>query len=588
MPYIIQKFGTPDERVCDLRQGINTIGRGLDNSIVVEDDARSLSRHHAEIELTDKGIFVSDLNSSNGTFVNQSKIIHQKLKLNNGDLVQFGSVLFRLVDEFTVSSSGSHPVATVPHQILNPLSPSILIRVSPEKSRVNMQDLLQPPKRSPQGSSPQRSVLLIPDTDQSQRASAKLRVLLEVSQELASPETYSALPEKILELLFKIMLVDRAVLLLVDEKTGQLEPKAYKFSNPNSTADFDFYSRKITNFVLDQGDAIISDDTSVDDRFDSSQSIIRQSIQAAMCTPLKPRDQAIGVLYVDNLSHGHAYQKEDLEFLSSLANQAAIAIENANLYRNMKSETIRRTKLERFFPAAVSQKIEEGWDLNRIVETEVTALFSDISGFTEMTSQMQPRKVLEFLNEYFKVMVENIVFPFGGTLEKYIADALLAVWGSPYQKEDDAIMAVKAAIAMQWAMSELNEEWAKQGRDLQIHIHIGLNTGMVAAGNIGSENLIQYTNIGDTMNVASRICTAAQAGDIFISESTMTHVSQFNLPLERLEPIKVKGKEEPLQLYRVHWENIDVKERIKLLGTEVKSSHTQPSTLRLDIETHTE
>ena len=436
------------------------------------------------------------------------------------------------------------------------------MRVSPEKSRVNMQDLLQQPKLATSG-----SVLLIQGDDESQRTAAKLRVLLEVSQELASPEGYAALPKKILELLLKIMSVDRAVLLLVDEKTGQLEPKAYKFSNPNATADLDFYSRKIANFVLKQGDAIISDDASGDRRFGSSQSIIQQSIQAAMCAPLKPRDKVIGVLYVDNLSYGHAYRKEDLEFLSSLANQAAIAIENANLYRNMQSEIIRRTKLERFFPAAVSQKIEEGWDLNRIVETEVTALFSDISGFTEMTSQMQPRKVLEFLNEYFKVMVENIVFPFGGTLEKYIADALLAVWGSPYQKEDDAVMAVNAAIAMQWAMKQLNEDWTKQGRDRQIQIHIGLNSGMVAAGNIGSENLIQYTNIGDTMNVASRICTAAQAGEVFISESTKNKISSLNLPLEKLALIKVKGKEEPLQLYRILWEDVDVKEMLSQTET---------------------
>jgi adenylate cyclase len=549
MAYIIQNQGTPQERVCDLRQGVNTIGRGLDNSIVVEDDARSLSRHHAEIQVTDKGIYVTDLNSSNGTFVNQTKIVQQKL--NHGDSVQFGSVVFRLVDETTSASNASG--AQVPANANSGLS--ILMRVSPEKSRVNMQDLLQQQQLAPKG-----SVLLIPGNDETQRTSAKLRVLLEVSQELASPEAYSALPEKILDLLLKIMSVDRAVLLLVDAKTGQLEPKAYKFSDPNATANLDFYSRKITNFVLNQGDSIISDDASGDRRFDSSQSIIQQSIQAAMCAPLKPRDRAIGVLYVDNLSHGHAYNKEDLEFLSSLANQAAIAIENANLYQSMQSEVIRRTKLERFFPAAVSQKIEEGWDLNRIVETEVTALFSDISGFTEMTSQMQPRKVLEFLNEYFKVMVEDIVFPYGGTLEKYIADALLAVWGSPYQKEDDAIMAVNAAIAMQWAMKQLNEDWSEQGRDLQIQIHIGLNTGMVAAGNIGSENLIQYTNIGDTMNVASRICTAAQAGEIFISESTKNHISQFNLPLEKLEPVKVKGKEEALQLYQVNWQNVDVRE----------------------------
>ncbi len=554
MPYIIQNQGNPYERVCDLRIGVNTIGRGLDNSIVVEDDARSLSRHHAEIQVTDKGIFLTDLNSSNGTLVNQAKIVQQKL--NNRDLVQFGSVVFQFFEE-------NRPVvaSAVPNVMQAANSPngglSIVMRVSPERSRVTMHDLLKQQQLATTG-----SVLMIQGNDESQRMAAKLRVLLEVSQELSSPEGYGTLPEKILELLLKIMSVDRAVLLLVDEKTGKLEPKACRFSDPNATDDLDFYSRKITNFVLNQGDAIISDDASLDRRFDSSQSIILQSIQAAMCAPLKPRDKAIGVLYVDNLSRGHAYQKEDLEFLSSLANQAAIAIENANLYRNMQSEVIRRTKLERFFPAAVSQKIDEGWDLNWIIETEVTALFSDISGFTEMTAAMQPRKVIEFLNEYFKVMVEDTVFPFGGTLEKYIADALLAVWGSPYQKDDDAIRAVNAAIAMQWSMSRLNEQWKEEGRDLQIQIHIGLNTGMVASGNIGSKNLIQYTNIGDTMNVASRICSEAKAGEIFVSESTMTKIAPFNLPLEKLELIKVKGKDEPLQLYRVLWRNIDVSELI--------------------------
>ena len=553
MPYIIQNQGNPYERVCDLRIGVNTIGRGLDNSIVVEDDARSLSRHHAEIQVTEKGVFLTDLNSSNGTLVNQTKIVQQKL--NSRDLVQFGSVIFQFFDEDkpVLANLDAHAVEGV-------ASPSaglsIVMRVSPEKSRVNMQELLRQQQLAT------GSVLMIQGNDEAQRTAAKLRVLLEVSQELASPEGYGALPEKILELLLKIMSVDRAVLLLVDEKTGKLEPKAYKFSDPNATADLDFYSRKITNFVLNQGDAIISDDASLDRRFDSSQSIIQQSIQAAMCAPLKPRDKAIGVLYVDNLSRGHAYQKEDLEFLSSLANQAAIAIENANLYRNMQSEVIRRTKLERFFPAAVSQKIDEGWDLNWIIETEVTALFSDISGFTEMTSAMQPRKVIEFLNEYFKVMVEDTVFPFGGTLEKYIADALLAVWGSPYQKDDDAIRAVNAAIAMQWSMNKLNEQWKEQGRNLHIQIHIGLNTGMVASGNIGSKNLIQYTNIGDTMNVASRICSEAKAGEIFISESTREKITPFNLPLEKLELVKVKGKDEPLQLYRLLWRNVDVSELV--------------------------
>jgi adenylate cyclase len=531
MAYIIQNQGMANERICELHQGINTIGRGLDNSIVVEDDARSLSRHHAEIQVSERGIFVTDLNSSNGTFVNQIKIVQQKLQ--HEDLVQFGSVVFRLVDQALVPAE--------PKPQISNSGLSILMRVSPEKPRGNMQDLLQQPQKTRMG-----SVLMIEGTDAAQRTAAKLRVLLEVSQQLASPESYAALPDRILELLLKIMSVDRAVLLLVDSITGNLEPKAYRFSESANAENLDFYSRKITNFVLKQGDAIVSDDASGDRRFDSSQSIIQYSIQSAMCAPLKPRDQVIGVLYVDNLSQGYAYNQEDLEFLSSLANQAAIAFENATLYQNMQSEVIRRTKLERFFPAAVSKKIEEGWDLNRIVETEVTALFSDISGFTEMTSQMQPRHVLEF--------------PFGGTLEKYIADALLAVWGSPYRRDDDATMAVNAAIAMQWAIQKLNQDWAAQGRDLQFHIHIGLNTGMVAAGNIGSENLIQYTNIGDTMNVASRICSAAKSGEILISESTLAQVERLHLPLQKLDLVRVKGKEEPLQLYRIQWQNVDIHE----------------------------
>jgi class 3 adenylate cyclase len=213
-----------------------------------------------------------------------------------------------------------------------------------------------------------------------------------------------------------------------------------------------------------------------------------------------------------------------------------------------------RDKLERFFPEAVSKKLREEGNLE-IVETEVTALFSDISSFTQMSSTMQPRQVIEMLNEYFKVMVEDIVFPYEGTLEKYIGDALLAVWGAPYQKVDDADRAVRAAVEMQWAVRRLNQEWVKQ-RKQPIQIHIGLNTGKVAAGNIGSEKLIQYAHIGDTTNVASRICSAAEADEIVISQSTFDKLRNPNLPLEKLPAIKVKGKDEPLEVYRVLWEQL--------------------------------
>jgi class 3 adenylate cyclase len=400
-------------------------------------------------------------------------------------------------------------------------------------------------------------VLLLPEQEASQRLATKLKVLMEISNQLASPQDFASLPQKILDLLFQVMRVDRAVLLLANPRTKQLETRGIKVRT-GITLNREFYSQKITAYVYSQGVAILTDNAVVDNRFDQAYSIIRQAICAAMCVPLKAGDRNLGVLYVDNLSQTNIYQKEDLEFLTSLANQAAIAIENAHLYQEMQAETARRARLERFFPQAVTRKIEEIGDLG-IVETEVTALFSDISGFTELAARMQPRQVITMLNEYFKVMVEDIVFRFEGTLEKYIADALLAVWGSPYRSDDDVTKALQAAIAMQWAMTKLNQKWAEERTFPQIQIHIGLNTGLVAAGNIGSEQLIQYTNIGDTMNVASRICNVAKAGEIVISDSTLAQLQQrgqTSLPVKALELVTVKGKSQPLQLYRVLWQEI--------------------------------
>jgi adenylate cyclase len=377
--------------------------------------------------------------------------------------------------------------------------------------------------------------------------------LLEVSKQLSSPEEPNHLLEKILDLLLEITTIDRAVILMINEATGQLERKAVK-SRSGVPFDYQFYSKRILNCVCNNGEAILTADACIDQRFNDAESILKHPIHASMCVPLKPREAVIGVLYVDNLSISGVYADEDVEFLTALANQAAIAIENSQLYKKMQAEAVLRDKLERFFPEAVSRKLREEGNL-AIVDTEVTALFSDISGFTKMSSTMEPRQIIEMLNDYFQVMVEDIVFRYEGTLEKYIGDALLAVWGAPYQKADDVDRAVRAAIDMQWAVRHLNQEWQQQ-RNQQIQIHIGLNTGKVAAGNIGSKKLIQYATIGDTTNVTSRICGVAKAGEILISQSTYDKLSDRMLPLEKMQPVKVKGKEQPLQLYRVLWNQV--------------------------------
>jgi adenylate cyclase len=534
VPYLIQNPENPDQKVHELKFGLNTIGREISNTIILLH--KSLSRHHAQVIINDEGVMMKDLGSLNKTFVNEREI--DQCPLRNGDLVRCGSVLFKFVHSI------EKPQAPAPLKD-ETANLSILRRFSPEQTRVEMQELLQQ-----ESSKYQRSVLKLRQEDVTQRAVDKLKILLEVSKQLSSPEENERLFEKILDLLFEIMNVDRSVILLVNEETAQLEQKAVKFRIGVPTDD-QFYSTTITNFVQQNGDSVLISDARQDQRFSESLSVLNQAIQASMCVPLKPRDTVIGVLYTDNLSMADIYSQEDLEFLTALANQAAIAIENTELNKRMQSEAIVRTKLERFFPQAVSKKLKEEGNLE-IVDTEVTALFADISGFTAMSSTMEPRQIIEMLNEYFEVMVEDIVFQYEGTLEKYIGDALLAVWGAPYRQPDDARRAVHAAIAMQRAVLRLREQW-RQRHGIDIQIHIGLNTGKVAAGNIGSQNLIQYATIGDTTNVTSRICSAAQEGEIMISQSTLDQLNDPNVAIEKMPPVWVKGKDHPLQLYRVQW-----------------------------------
>ena len=216
----------------------------------------------------------------------------------------------------------------------------------------------------------------------------------------------------------------------------------------------------------------------------------------------------------------------------------------------MHKEAVSNERLSRFFAPEVAARIAAEPDVAvRVDDRGVTVLFCDISGFTAMSSRMQPRQVVDLLNAYFPPMVD-IVFHYGGTLEKFIGDALLAVWGAPFGGPDDADRAVAAAMDMQRGIAELNARLVAAGY-VPIEIHIGLCSGPVAAGYIGTEKYIQYAVIGDTTNVASRICSVAEAGEILIADSTRALLTPPGFALEALPPVAVKGKGEPLQLHRV-------------------------------------
>jgi adenylate cyclase len=524
---LVMNPGALDEQVFSLPEGPVTIGRTEDCTICVMH--KSLSRRHARLEHEGGRIFLTDLDSKNGTFVGGVQI--QRRELREGDTFLCGQVRFLLARSSSLLSAD--PLPTQVHSLQTQFSPN------------TMGDLL-----GPHAEPGANTALKMKPVSGEGRANNKLQILLKVSQLLSSPGSIDELLDRVLQLVFQILEVDRAAILLVEPTSGQLRPRVARASGELPAGPF--YSQHIVDYVRTHSVAALFADARRDPRLGSADSVLQQSICASMCVPLKPRESVLGVLYVDNLSRAHGFTQEDLEFLAAFANQAAIALDNSLLRQQLEEEAVLRTTYLRFFPPATLKKLQFARSAQLgVIETEVTILFSDISQFTELSSTLQPRQVVDLLNEYFPVMAD-IVFRHEGTLEKYIGDALMAVWGAPFAHLDDVDRAVRAAVEMQQALERLNARWRAKGWT-EIRIHVGLDTGRVAAGNIGSEQYLQYATIGDATNIASQACAAAAPGEIVLTGATLARWRQRAWPALPLPPLPVPGREEPLLLHLVDW-----------------------------------
>jgi adenylate cyclase len=274
-------------------------------------------------------------------------------------------------------------------------------------------------------------------------------------------------------------------------------------------------------------------------------------VRSAICAPLiGSEDRVLGVLYVDNPSTQHRFTDEDLEFLVAFAGIAAVAIENSQFAERIRRETLVRNNFERYFAPQLAARIAsspEGIQLGGD-KRPVAVLFSDIRGFTALSESMKPDEMASLLTEYFTEMVE-CVFRHGGTLDKFMGDAVMAQWGAPLGTPEDADNAMLAAIDMMTALAGLNARWEAHGRP-RLEIGIGLNYGEAFAGNIGSERRLEFTVIGDTVNTANRLCSSAEAGEILISDEMRRALAHPPELVER-RSMELRGKSQPVPVYRV-------------------------------------
>ena len=223
---------------------------------------------------------------------------------------------------------------------------------------------------------------------------------------------------------------------------------------------------------------------------------------------------------------------------------------NANLEKTIQEQLVqlqRTERLRRYVSPQVADAILTGEAQVPFssVRRNLTILYSDIRGFTEMSERMEPEELVDALNEYFSSMTE-LVFSNGGTLDKYLGDGILAFFGDPIPFEDHAERAVATAFEMMTAVEELRSTWMRSREELSIGV--GISTGYVTVGNMGSTHRTEYTVIGNHVNVAARLADAAAPGEILVTERSLASV-QTSVEWEPVESLMMKGVNRPLEVF---------------------------------------
>ena len=514
LEFVYDDGGT--ERRVPIKDGLS-LGRASDNDLVLRDF--SVSRHHAKVVESDDGVEIVDLESTNGVKVNDGFVNSGVLK--PGDRVAVGNFLLDV--QQTVLDSGELSSATY----LRPLA------------EFN-QDY---------GLEGQPSVVVSKGAGERERV---FEILAQVAKTLIQVEDLDPVLAKVMDVVFEHLLVaDRAFIMLFDD-LGEPQLELYRARESESGGAPDVpVSRTILDMVSGQKVALLTHDAQADQRFEAGRSIRIHQIRSAMCAPLWLRDRVIGVIYVDSPLHVGSFSASDLDLLTALANYAAVAIERARLNERIRSERMARDRLERYHSPAVIEAVLTGPDHNSapVAVRETTILFADVVGFTPRCESWSPEEVAAFLNQFFSLAAAAI-FEYGGTLDKFIGDAVMAFFGAPLPQEDHAERAVRSALDLSRAVGRWNRQRVVDGLE-PVEIRIAIHSGPVVVGDIGSESRVDYTVLGNTVNVAARLEEyATEPGQIVIGETTHGAVAGV-FPTEHLGNVQLKGLSRKIAVYRV-------------------------------------
>jgi adenylate cyclase len=490
MPGLIIKKLNDKETYFILNKDIITLGKnepeeGIQNDIGFED--KTVSRHHARILKEGTHYFIEDLGSKNRTFVNGKEI--KKAELKHGDLITIGLNTLIFESENTAV-------------------------VNPANLEVKFQEL-----------------------DKSKTVDLNYIILYQISEKLITVADLDEFLKSVMEMIHLAIKAEKSLLLLLGDD-GELHYRAGK--GPDT-----LYSKTLVEKVRREKRSLM---TSL--KVDITTSMISRSVQSVMAAPLLKYNEVIGVIYMEDPRPGK-FSPSDLTLLTAIANHVSSGIERVNLNVRIKKEALIRSNLERFLSPHVADKItqdslETGKINLKAEKVLATILFADIKGFTLLTERLDPSEIADLLNEYYG-FVTDIIFKYEGTLDKYMGDGVMAIFGAPIPYLHHARNAVTAALEIQKEQKKFKEKLDPRKK---FDIRIGINTGEVVAGYVGSPKRMEYTVLGENVVLAYRLESMADAGGVFIGKQTYKMIEQ-DFDVQFVGKIKMPKGEKDMEAYKV-------------------------------------
>jgi len=499
VPYLIIK---KNEEIISETEIHNTpfkIGRLPDNDVLLPD--LSVSREHCVIFKDADEYYIRDLESKNGTFLNNIRIVTPQ-KLKDGDIIEIGD--YTCV--FKLGIPGVHKM------------PSGTLRT------INVETLQE------------RLFVRHGDRISNNRIHMQFYILHQLAKSiLANPELHHVY-ETVLVMLLQSIDAERGVILTYN-KNGVLEITAKRTVQSEALHPLPAICSKIVEESLEKIATIITTDP--------------ETSRIILCSPLWEKNKIYGAIYLDTDMNKQKFTESDLELLTAVANMVAIAIKQSELLETIKNEEIVRHNLEQYFsPDIVREILAKSGDSSKIKigieERHGTVMFVDIKDFTTMSESLPPMELTEILNEYLEIC-SNSIFKHHGSVNKFIGDGVMSVFGLPFPVKNDAESAINAGIEI---IKLVNEFTAKLSANKKFRPKIGINSGKLIAGNIGSSRRLEYTVLGDTVNVAARLEGIAKPNQILIGEATRERVKNIFKTAE-VGNIFLKGKNESLRVFEV-------------------------------------